>query len=338
MFFNGLIRFISLFILLSGLNINVLANKPLQGALLPVDSSNTATHQVKIGIYPIAIYQLDMGSNTFYADLYLWLRWKGDIDPVASLEFKNMVEKWNKQYERINPNPKIMADGSKYQILKVEGRFYQPFNLTDYPLDQQKLTIQVEDALYSAEELSFVIDQENSGLGSNFVIPGWSLTGWSGQVFHHDYRTNFGEDKASSLYSTAHFNIHVERPTSYFFWRLLLPIFIVLCVALSALILSPRSIDARTGLAGGALLTAIFLQIGYSDALPELTYLVLIDKIYLLAYILIVLTLVRTILAFQKCNQATEQSMESLLQMDKRLISLQLLVFALGTAVLVWVH
>jgi cytochrome b561 len=80
------------------------------------------------------------------------------------------------------------------------------------------------------------------------------------------------------------------------------------------------------------------LQIGYSDALPELTYLVLIDKIYLLAYILIVLTLVRTILAFQKCNQATEQSMESLLQMDKRLISLQLLVFALGTAVLGWVH
>lgn len=335
---NGLIRFILLFVAWFCLNFNAHANKPLQGALVPVDSSKTATHQVKIGIYPISIYQLDMGSNTFYADLYLWLRWEGDIDPVASLEFKNMVEKWNKQYERINTNPKIMADGSKYQALKVEGRFYQPFNLTDYPLDQQKLTIQIEDTLHSAEELSYVIDQENTGLGSNFVIPGWSLTGWSGQVYHHDYRTNFGEDKGASLYSTAHFSLHVERPTSYFFWRLLLPIFIVLCVALSALILSPRSVDARTSLAGGALLTAIFLQIGYSGALPELTYLILIDKIYLMAYILIVLTLVRTILVFQKCEKATEQHMARMLQTDKGLIALQLLVFALVTAGLVWAH
>lgn len=338
MIFNGLFRFISLLIISAIFNSNAHANKPLQGALIPVDGSKTATHQVKIGIYPISIYQLDMGSNTFYADLYLWMRWKGDIDPVASLEFKNMVEKWNKQYERINPNPKIMADGSKYQALKVEGRFYQPFNLTDYPLDQQKLTIQIEDTLHSAEELSYVIDQENTGLGSNFVIPGWSLTGWSGQVYHHDYRTNFGEDKGASLYSNAHFNLHVERPTSYFFWRLLLPIFIVLCVALSALILSPRSVDARTGLAGGALLTAIFLQIGYSDALPELTYLILIDKIYLMAYILIVLTLVRTILVYQKCEKATEQHMTRILQTDKRLIALQLLAFILGTGVLVWAH
>lgn len=335
---HGLIRFILLFVAWFCLNFNAHANKPLQGALVPVDSSKTASHQVKIGIYPISIYQLDMGSNTFYADLYLWLRWKGDIDPVASLEFKNMVEKWNKQYERINLNPKIMADGSKYQALKVEGRFYQPFNLTDYPLDQQKLTIQIEDTLHSAEDLSYVIDQENSGLGSNFVIPGWSLTGWSGQVFHHDYRTNFGEEKGASLYSTAHFSLHVERPTSYFFWRLLLPIFIVLCVALSALILSPRSIDARTSLSGGALLTAIFLQIGYSGALPELTYLILIDKIYLMAYILIVLTLVRTILVYQKCEKATEQHMARMLQTDKRLIALQLLVFALVTAGLVWAH
>lgn len=335
MIFNSLFRFISLFILLWILNFNAHADKPQQGALIPVNNSKSTSHQVKIGIYPISIYQLDMGSNTFYADLYLWLRWKGDIDPVASLEFKNMVEKWNKQYERINPIPKIMADGSKYQVLKVEGRFYQPFNLTDYPLDQQKLTIQVEDTLHSAEELSYVIDQENSGLGSNFVIPGWSLTGWSGQVYDHDYRTNFGEDKASSMYSTAHFNLHVERPTSYFYWRLLLPILIVLCVALSALILSPRSIDARTGLAGGALLTAIFLQIGYSDALPELTYLILIDKIYLLAYILIVLTLVRTILVFQKCDKATEENMERMLQTDKRLIAMQLFAFVLVTALLV---
>jgi hypothetical protein len=85
-------------------------------------------------------------------------------------------------------------------------------------------------------------------------------------------------------------------------------------------------------------LTAIFLQMGYSDALPELAYLVLMDKIYLIAYVLIVLTLVRAIVTFQRCDQADAQAIARMLRTDKRLMIGQLLLFVLATAVLVWLH
>lgn len=42
---------------------------------------------VRIGFYPVAVYNLDQASNTFYADAYVWLKWKGEIDPTATLEF-----------------------------------------------------------------------------------------------------------------------------------------------------------------------------------------------------------------------------------------------------------
>jgi hypothetical protein len=314
------------------------AQSPVRGTLIPVDTPAASATQVKVGFYPVSVYELEMGSNTFYADLYVWLRWTGDIDPVASLEFTNMVEEWGKQLEALQEEPKILEDGSKYVIFKVEGRFVQPFNLSSYPLDKQRLSIRIEDSLNTADAITYVIDKEYSGLGSQLQIPGWSLTGWSGQVFHHDYGSSFGEDGASPMYSVAEFSLHIERPDSYFFWKLLMPLFIVLLAALSALILSPRSIDARTALPGGALLTAIFLQMGYSDGLPELAYLILMDKIYLVAYGMIVLTLVRAIVTFQRCDQADAVAIQRMLRTDKWLMVIQLLSFMAATAFLVRLH
>jgi hypothetical protein len=312
-----------------------IAQPAVKGVLTPVEQPIATATQVKIGFYPVSVYELDMGSNTFYADMYVWLRWKGDADPVASLEFTNMVEEWGKQQEGLQTEPKVQPDGSKYLILKVEGRFVQPFHLADYPLDRQKLSILVEDSVNSADAISYVIDQEHSGIGSKLQIPGWSLKGWTGQTYHHDYGTTLGEDAASSVYSAAEFSLHIERPNSYFVWKLLMPLVIVLIAALSALILSPRSIDARTALPGGALLTAIFLQKSYSDSLPDLGYLILMDQIYLVAYTLIVLTLVRAIITFQRCEQADAAAIQRMLKTDKRLMLGQLLVFLLATAGLV---
>ena len=110
-----------------------------KGTFVPVDAPPASAKQVAVGFYPISVYQLDMASNTFYVDTYMWLRWKGDIDPTATIEFTNMVEEWGKQQENLLTEPKVLPDGSKYQIMRVEGRFVQPFSLADYPLDKQKL-------------------------------------------------------------------------------------------------------------------------------------------------------------------------------------------------------
>jgi hypothetical protein len=56
------------------------------------------------------------------------------------------------------------------------------------------------------------------------------------------------------------------------------------------------SIDARISLPIGGLLSAVFLQQSYSSALPDVGYMVLMDKIYLLVYALIAAILLRVVL------------------------------------------
>lgn len=39
------------------------------------------------------LYDLNVNEYSFYADFYVWFRWKGDRDPTG-IEFVNGVEKW----------------------------------------------------------------------------------------------------------------------------------------------------------------------------------------------------------------------------------------------------
>jgi hypothetical protein len=299
-----------------------------KGSYVAVEAPPASAQQVNIGFYPLSVYQLDMASNTYYIDTYIWLRWKGDIDPTATLEFTNMVEEWGKQQENLLTEPKILADGSKYQIMRVEGRFVQPFSLADYPLDKQKLSIMVEDTTNGSDAVAYVVDTDASGIGDSLQIPGWKIEGWTSQIFNHDYGTTFGEEATPATYSSVEFSINITRPLSFFFWKLLLPLFIVLLAALSALLIRPQDLDVRSALPAGALLTAIFLQKSYSDGLPDLGYLILMDKIYLVAYALIVLVLVRCIAAYRAAVDADAGEVRAIHGTDKKLLVLAVVVFA----------
>lgn len=303
-----------------------------KGTYVTAPDPVASAQQVTLGFYPVSVYQLDMASNTYYVDAYVWLRWKGAIDPTATIEFTNMVEEWGKMQENLLEAPKVLSDGSQYQIMRVEGRFVQPFSLADYPLDKQKLSIMVEDTTNGADVVSYVIDKENSGIGDSLQIPGWQLGGWSSQTFVHDYGSTFGEEATPSQYSAAQFSIEISRPLSFFYWKLLLPLFIVLSAALASLFIRPIDLDVRTALPAGALLTAIFLQKSYSDNLPDLGYLILMDKIYLVVYALIVLTLIRAIFAYKASVDADAKTVDAVHATDKKLFVVQVVAFLAAIA------
>lgn len=309
-----------------------------KGSFTPLTTPPSSAQQVQVGFYPIAVYDLDLASNTFYADSYVWMRWTGDIDPTASIEFTNMVEEWGKLQEPLLEKPKTLPDGSKYQLLRVEGRFAQPFSLIDYPLDHHNLTIQVEDTTHGINEIAYVIDQKSSGISNNLQIPGWKLSGWEGQTFEHAYGTNFGEMEQASNYSVASFTMAINRPISFFLWKLLLPLVIVVLAALVALLVNPEAIDARLALPLGSLLSAIFLQKSYVDTLPDLGYLVFMDKIYLLAYPLILLVLIRAIQAYMKSHKLSESEAKEMQRIDRQVMIILGISFLAGTGLITLLH
>jgi hypothetical protein len=309
----------------------------LLGKLLPLDAPPPGAKQVTIGLYVNNVYELDPSSNTFFLSGYVWLRWRGDFDPVATLEFTNSVDDWGLTRTLVTEAPKVLPDGSNYQVIRIQGRFYQPFDLQNYPLDRQELALYVENNTETLDQVVYLPDNPSTGYGDTLLIPGWTIQGLDSSMFSHDYGTDFGETGVAeaSKYATLKFSLEIERVESLFAWRLMLPLLIVLLTNWLALHIKPTFIDARTALPATALLTTVFLQQASLDAIPQVSTLVLMDKIYALVYVLIILTFIQIIWANFHLVEDDAASVARIRKIDAWSFGGQIAIFALALAFLV---
>ncbi len=303
----------------------------------PLETIPVKAQKVAVGFYPVNIYGLDISSNTYYVDTYVWFRWKGNIDPLTDLEFVNAVDDWGMTQKPGYEKPQQLADGSRYQIVRVEGRFVQPFVLTRFPLDHQRLSITIENSIYTADQLVYLPDPKDSGFADTVSVQGWRINGWRLQPFLHDYPSQFGWDgNGTPPYSAIRYDLLVSRPLNYFIWKLLLPLIIVLFASWGALLLNPSYVESRIAIPVTALLTIVFLQQSYSDALPEVGYLVLLDKIYALAYLLVIAAIMEAIITADWVKHGKPENHIRVRRLDRPFLFIQLVLLIGGVGGLIW--
>lgn len=131
------------------------------------------------------------------------------------------------------------------------------------------------------------------------------------------------------------YELDIQRPVNFFIWKLLLPLVIVLCANWTALLLHPSMVEVRAAMPATALLTTVFLQQAYSSSLPEVGYLVLLDKIYVLAYLLLIATITVIVLSATKVNDGQAEHMQHIKRADQIALLVQVVVFIVGTAVII---
>ncbi len=62
------------------------------GAFSKVGIPPVGSQIVTVGFYPRSAYDLDMAASTFHLHTYIWMRWKGSIDPTDTMEIINAVD------------------------------------------------------------------------------------------------------------------------------------------------------------------------------------------------------------------------------------------------------
>ena len=303
--------------------------KNTQGTLIATDKPVEGAKLVTVGMYGINIYNMDVRSNTYHMTAYLWLRWKGDFDPVESLDFVNGVEDWGLVKKVIMKEPEILSNGEKYQVIRIDGVFFKPFDLKYYPLDKQELSLYVENSSDTYDKIFYVPDTISSGYDVGLIVPGWKVNGLTSKSYIHDYGTDFGETGVTkaSKYSVLKFAFHVDREVNVFLLKLFIPLLIVLMTNWFSLILKPTYIEVRTTMPATALLTLVFLQKSAMDAIPECPSLVLMDKIYLLAYLCIVVTLLQIIWVNVYMDRESPESIQKMIKIDRVSFKVQILLF-----------
>jgi hypothetical protein len=299
----------------------------------PDPAPSAGPEVVEVGVWPTVIYNLDVHSNTYYMTSYVWFIWRGDIDPSETVEFVNNVESWGLTKAKTYPKPITFPDGRHYQSMRIEGRFFQPFSLRRFPLERHTVSLSIEDNTYASDKIVYRFDKKHSGLDVGLDIPGWTVGSWNGSQGVHHYASNLGDETVgaeTSDYSTIRFEVKVSRPVNYFIWKMLLPVMIILLACWTALLLHPSQLSSRAAMTGTALLTTVFMQQGYTSNLPELNYLVLMDKIYVVVYLLIIISLVQVVIQGALEKRHTKDDFRKAAIIDKVSVVIQTVIFVVS--------
>ena len=90
--------------------------------------------EVLIGAYIRNIQAINPETNSFLADVYIWLRWNDrTIQPYKSMEFVNLFEAWQLMSWKIQEEPILQPDGSLYYLTHYQGAFNSILSLKNYP-------------------------------------------------------------------------------------------------------------------------------------------------------------------------------------------------------------
>ena len=269
-----------------------------------------ATHHVQVGIYATSTYDLDLSIPSYSSNGYVWMRWGEELQDY--LDERNqtietgitlvngLLSDADPVLTPMSSAPVHNDDGSYYQLFSYIGRFYiDKANFRHFPFVTVSLplVLEMEDVNGSLDypHFRFEPDIQNSGMGLFAEIIGWLNRGWSIAEYRHNYATNFGLGGSADDYSLVIFDISFGTSSWSAFWRLMLPLLVVMAMVLLVFKVRADEQDARAGIPVTVLLTLVFLQQTYREELPDLPYLTFLDQVYVIAYVVTLLAFILVI-------------------------------------------
>jgi len=249
---------------------------------------------VRVGALINDVQQLDLQSHSYNVDMYMWFKWRNPkIDPSRSFEFLNAFQLWGHILTYATSAPERLPNGTYYQAIRNQGQFNAKLPLERYPFDTQHLTVFVEDANLGSQDLVFVPDRHPIALSKDLTIPGWDVGEPTLKVVDNRYDSDFGDPRTGrrASYSRVVIDLPVSRPAFTYAIKLLLPMLLVALTAALSLSVHPSFVEGRIGIGITALLTLVALQLTDNSSLPDVNYLILLDKLYIASYAFVVLTM-----------------------------------------------
>lgn len=269
---------------------------------------------VHVGVYINQIYDVSLKDNRFCVDFYVWFRWQGeDVSPLESFDVVN---------GRIDSKEGVYEDtikGFNYATGRINATITKFWDISEFPLDNHILTIELEDNENEDFKLRYIPDQENCGVNPQVEVPGWKFTNAWSEVKKHGYKTNYGDislpTNNESDYSRFIYSLKVVRPGIGYFFKLFFGVFIAAVIAFLVFFIKPTDLDPRFGLGVGAIFAAVASEYVIASSLPDTNILTLADKLHILAFAFIFFSIAQSILSlrlFTVGKEKTSQTMDRL--------------------------
>ncbi|MGH7795238.1 MAG: hypothetical protein ACREQ2_10110 [Candidatus Binatia bacterium] len=254
---------------------------------------NVQPVEVRVGVYVTHIGEFSLKEDSWVANFDIWFRWTGKaVSPGETFWLVNGEVQSREKREA------YVVAGEHYERYHVKARIGNYFDPTRFPFADEPLTLEIEDAIHSAETLRFVADTQDSGVSATAVLRELKIAQSLLTVKAQDYGSRFGDPRRSEstrrVHSRVVFAILLNHPGGMFHLKMFHALFVAVAIAVLAFFIKPTHVDPRFGLPVGAAFTAVANIIATGALLPRADGLVLADMVNSVGFVTIFLTLVQS--------------------------------------------
>tara|TARA_B100001175_G_scaffold233934_1_gene200346 strand:+ start:68 stop:1519 length:1452 start_codon:yes stop_codon:yes gene_type:complete len=231
-------------------------------------------------------------------DLRPYLTW-----PLSTVEFDEFrydadVREGLKNKEKlVNPVFEITYDNNEIRTIRTEkgvGFFRQDFDFKKFPFDTQKLIVSISTGASNLENVTFLTPEPGVFLNLEKFIDKKinKLKAW--EIKNIEIKNRVIQDEKWDLYDKKiisrslnylDIEITIKRRWEHYAFKVMLPIFLILCVAWYVLWIPTYKYEPRLNTSIIALLALIAYNFVFQDDIPKLEYLTDLDKFVLLSYV-----------------------------------------------------
>lgn len=263
---------------------------------------------VKTGIYITSIHDIDFKQKEYTITFWLWLKYKNkDFDFLQNLEVP-LAKTITRSFATVDS-----SEGKIYILMKLQCVMKDSWKIGNFPFDQQKLRLSIENSQYDSHDLIFSVDTLGKNYDPRFTMSGWNIDSCDISVRNKAYETAFGDETAArphSEYSSFRVRVSVSRHASGLFWKMFIGMYIAFLIAYVCFYIHPDGIDSRFGLSVGALFAVIGNKYIIDSSLPESTSFTLVDTLHgiTLFFILLIISATAYSLQLVKNNKEKQAS------------------------------
>ena len=271
---------------------------------IPRPNDDPEITQILVGIYTLDLAKINEVEQTVYVDFYLGLQWY-DARLDSALTDGHFAPYQCKLDQVWHPNIHIInqrhLDKELEEIVHINSqgivtyrqRFYgnlaTTLDLKRFPFDEQNIKIELISFSYSPEEIHFIEAEELNGISPEISLVNWSIKGLSTHSHAH-YLQPEQQD-----YARFDYQIQVKRHSSFYAWRVLFPVALIVFMSDLVFWLEPTQIIPQITLATATMVSLITYQFILRQELPKMNYLTAEDKVIVGSMLLVFIALVESV-------------------------------------------
>jgi hypothetical protein len=252
---------------------------------------------VKVGAFVISVHDINFHEKEYTVRFWLWF-----LHNNAEFDFSKQLDIPNAKNIEFEDPITDSVDGKAWVIMKMKCVMKQNWNVKDFPFDEQRIKVEIENTLFDNSSLVFLPDTAGSIFDDKEAIDGWIIKKFNVTTAENDYQTGFGDPRPghdASVFSQFIMTMDLERDAWGLFMKIFIGMYIAFMISTISFTPHPSELEPRFGLPVGGLFAAVGNKYIIDSLMPESSSFTLVDTLHALTFLSILATLIISAVALK---------------------------------------